>query len=213
MAKDDMRVCTNCGAQAQTASELKAWQCTRCGRGLYASAGMVDTVAIRDALQKAYENAIGEREEREQSRRFWLIIREPGMVPYRRGPWPTSCSSKILREFIASNPTSFIDYLTIGHDGAPEVEHGPLVLQYTDGRSMSVGRRHNERTKRAALEAIAARRNDRTFVNQCRASLDGECGWSECPQIKDNEPRTTGRHCPLDVGCPRCCSADDDCRC
>jgi hypothetical protein len=29
---------------------------------------------------------------------------------------------------------------------------------------------------------------------------DGDCYWSQCPQLRDGEPGKTGRHCPLDVG-------------
>lgn len=32
----------------------------------------------------------------------------------------------------------------------------------------------------------------------CRAGRDGECNWSLCPQHRDKEPETTGRHCPRD---------------
>lgn len=32
----------------------------------------------------------------------------------------------------------------------------------------------------------------------CAAGRDGECHHSQCPQIRDNEPAATGRHCPLD---------------
>lgn len=85
-------------------------------------------------------------------RRFWLIVREPGMVPDCKGPWELADTAKVLREFMAANPTAFIDYLTVGDDGVPDVEHGPLVLQYTDGRSMSVGRRHNEQVRAALAE-------------------------------------------------------------
>lgn len=31
----------------------------------------------------------------------------------------------------------------------------------------------------------------------CHAGTDGDCYWSECPQIKDGEPRKSGRSCPL----------------
>jgi hypothetical protein len=34
----------------------------------------------------------------------------------------------------------------------------------------------------------------------CHAAMDGDCSWSECPQLRDGEPKKTGRHCPLDVG-------------
>ena len=32
----------------------------------------------------------------------------------------------------------------------------------------------------------------------CHAGTDGDCEWTECPQLKDNEPQLTGRWCPLD---------------
>lgn len=33
----------------------------------------------------------------------------------------------------------------------------------------------------------------------CHAGQDGECLWADCPQLRDCEPATTGRHCPLDI--------------
>lgn len=33
----------------------------------------------------------------------------------------------------------------------------------------------------------------------CHSANDGECHWDLCPQIRDNEPEASGRHCPLDV--------------
>jgi len=35
--------------------------------------------------------------------------------------------------------------------------------------------------------------------NYCHAGRDGECCWVGCPQLRDNEPVATGRHCPLDT--------------
>ena len=32
----------------------------------------------------------------------------------------------------------------------------------------------------------------------CHAQKDGDCEWINCPQLRDNEPMATGRHCPLD---------------
>jgi hypothetical protein len=86
--------------------------------------------------------------------RFWLIIREPGMVPDCKGPFKITDTAKVLPEFMAANPHAFIDYLTVTRDGEPYVDHGPQVLQMTDGRSMAVGRRHNERVKAVALAAM-----------------------------------------------------------
>jgi len=34
---------------------------------------------------------------------------------------------------------------------------------------------------------------------RCHASTDGECSSAQCPQLKDNEPSISGRHCPLDT--------------
>jgi hypothetical protein len=35
----------------------------------------------------------------------------------------------------------------------------------------------------------------------CHAGRDGECNWDRklCPQYRDREPETTGRHCPRDL--------------
>lgn len=35
-------------------------------------------------------------------------------------------------------------------------------------------------------------------VSSCHASSDGECRWIHCPQLQDDEPASTGRHCPID---------------
>lgn len=32
----------------------------------------------------------------------------------------------------------------------------------------------------------------------CHAQRDGDCSWGLCPQTKDKEPESSGRHCPLD---------------
>ncbi len=36
-------------------------------------------------------------------------------------------------------------------------------------------------------------------IPSCHAAQDGECFWEGCPQIKDGEPKKSGRHCPLDT--------------
>lgn len=33
----------------------------------------------------------------------------------------------------------------------------------------------------------------------CHADRDGDCMWEGCPQLRDGEPKKSGRHCPLDV--------------
>jgi hypothetical protein len=40
--------------------------------------------------------------------------------------------------------------------------------------------------------------NARPWVQGCHANRDGDCGWEGCPQLRDDEPKLSGRHCPLD---------------
>lgn len=37
-----------------------------------------------------------------------------------------------------------------------------------------------------------------TSPQVCWAGRDGECSHAGCPQLRDNEPTASGRHCPLD---------------
>jgi hypothetical protein len=32
----------------------------------------------------------------------------------------------------------------------------------------------------------------------CMANDDDYCDWSDCPQVRDDEPKRSGRHCPRD---------------
>jgi hypothetical protein len=36
-------------------------------------------------------------------------------------------------------------------------------------------------------------------LTRCAASSDGECCHPQCPQLRDNEPAKSGRHCPIDT--------------
>ena len=44
----------------------------------------------------------------------------------------------------------------------------------------------------------AALRGQEVALTRCAAGRDGECAHKACPQLRDNEPRMSGRHCPLD---------------
>lgn len=35
-------------------------------------------------------------------------------------------------------------------------------------------------------------------LTRCASGRDGECFHDRCPQIRDDEPSSTGRHCPID---------------
>jgi len=159
----------------------------------------------------------------EREGRFWLIVREPGKVPERKGSWPHREVAHRLREFIAARPHAFIDVLTIGHDGVPEVEHGPEVLQYTDGRSMSVGRKHNQRVRAAAEEALASLppATDPAMVRKPKTAaelkaviedwLAADCDWGDWEKALAalvEEPALTAAPTIPATG-----EADDDCPC
>lgn len=34
------------------------------------------------------------------------------------------------------------------------------------------------------------------LIDACHADRDGDCYWQQCPQIRDGEPKATGRTCP-----------------
>lgn len=52
---------------------------------------------------------------------------------------------------------------------------------------------------RGVPEELAAPPAVDLATSLCHAGSDGECTWVACPQLADREPRSTGRHCPLDV--------------
>jgi len=45
------------------------------------------------------------------------------------------------------------------------------------------------------------RETSRVAGRHCLASRDGDCLGKECPQLRDGEPKRSGRHCPLDSAC------------
>jgi hypothetical protein len=40
----------------------------------------------------------------------------------------------------------------------------------------------------------------RGLSGRCQADRDGDCSWCGCPQLRDGEPKKTGRCCPLPHG-------------
>jgi hypothetical protein len=116
----------------------------------YAWADEVIAVANADLMALQSPSPAGAEPAGEEDS-FWLVLREPGTLPERKGPWKGAGQqmARTLREFIAARPTAYIDVLTWSPGYGPLVRHGPDVLQMLDGRSMSVGRRHNARTRAA----------------------------------------------------------------
>jgi hypothetical protein len=83
---------------------------------------------------------------------FWLELREPGMVPERKGAFLSRGMAKVLREFMAARPEAFITVVTVA-GGQPHFEDGPQALEICDGRSSSIAAKH-----RASSAAAFARR-------------------------------------------------------
>ncbi len=63
--------------------------------------------------------------------------------------------------------------------------------------AMSIDRRDKE-------IADLARRVSKLYSSLCEINVnchsqrDGDCIWERCPQLRDGEPKKSGRHCPLD---------------
>jgi hypothetical protein len=77
-----------------------------------------------------------------------------------------------------------------------------MVDGYSRSRCVWYGNRYRSREAAEKAAAKIVKREQRTESLTCRGGRDGECSWKLCPQLRDNEPMKTGRHCPLD--------ADDD---
>ena len=125
-----------------------------------------------------------------EARKFWLSIREPGMVPRRKGPWPTKQAAEILREMMDAWPTAYIDYITLDYEGAPQIEHGPEILQMLDGRSMSKGSKHNQRVEDAEA-ALQARSDARTHDDALEDAVIERCA-QVCENIYNGEGYAAG---------------------
>lgn len=50
----------------------------------------------------------------------------------------------------------------------------------------------------AGWEAVFGKKLVEQPLTSCSAHRDGECYHKRCPQLMDNEPHRSGRHCPLD---------------
>jgi hypothetical protein len=58
------------------------------------------------------------------------------------------------------------------------------------GRTCSAAVRHFDSITRTEVQPEQP-------LNGCAAGQDGDCIHSQCPQLRDREPATTGRSCPL----------------
>lgn len=49
-----------------------------------------------------------------------------------------------------------------------------------------------------SAEPLLGRIDLQPYLERCHAAKDGDCTAPSCPQLRDDEPARTGRHCPLD---------------
>jgi hypothetical protein len=78
-----------------------------------------------------------------------------------------------------------------------------VFLEYGRYRAAKAAVTAAERELRAAetawLDLIRpAVDEQRRLSGRCQAARDGDCFFSGCPQLRDDEPNKSGRHCPLD---------------
>lgn len=79
--------------------------------------------------------------------RFWMLVRDPGCVPERKGPYLKVDTAARIREFMRARPFSFLSILTIDQSGRPLIEDAPEVLQTLDGRSVGFASKHIARLR------------------------------------------------------------------
>lgn len=60
------------------------------------------------------------------------------------------------------------------------------------------------------MRKLTAYQEELAAQGHCMADDDGDCQWEGCPQIRDNEPYASGRHCPRDIETRRRLDPDDE---
>lgn len=88
------------------------------------------------------------------------------------------------------------DLLVIGSDWAAKDYYKQIGLSRSELERMGIQLVYIPYTD--GISSTLLRENLTDVVESCHASRDGDCSWSACPQLRDNEPHSTGRHCPID---------------
>lgn len=77
----------------------------------------------------------------EFDQRYWVVLRKPGNVPERKGPFRRSYLLDFLREVMRHRRGEFVEVIWIAY-GELVVEDGGQYLQIADGRSSPLVRKH-----------------------------------------------------------------------
>lgn len=81
-------------------------------------------------------------------RHFWVLVRDPGCVTERKGPFSSQALPTFLRDLFQTRPFSLVDVLHWGPDG-PSVTDGPQALMVEDWPSADVARNQINRLEEA----------------------------------------------------------------
>jgi len=76
-----------------------------------------------------------------------------------------------------------------------------LQLSTLDGGQLKAGPVHPVEIRLVSVEEMRmenAIQIQDAQLEHCAAGKDGECNHKQCPQLRDNEPENSGRHCPID---------------
>ena len=117
---------------------------------------------------------------------FWLRKQptEPGLYDHRNNDGPVAIPARRV----------FVGFVNWEQD--PKLGHGTRPAEYAQRKLRAVRADHPLTTD--ALTVSEWGGEWRRILTRCQAGGDGDCIAKQCPQLRDGEPRATGRHCPLD---------------
>lgn len=109
-------------------------------------------------------------------------------------------SEPVICGIHAANYGADVDYL-----GLPDIWPLPnlILLVSTEIQKMADIRiprllRIPAAARGISAEPLLGALDVQKYLERCHAARDGECSAKSCPQRRDREPETSGRHCPLD---------------
>lgn len=115
--------------------------------------------------------------------------------------------SKLLEALDRLRACAASDVVTSGHNREVVETYEILRSGLADAEQRAeVAEERLERARKLLAEAQDAQlisSSWRAYVMEsdhnlyCQAGSDGECTWVACPQSRDDEPRTSGRSCPM----------------
>lgn len=128
------------------------------------------------------------------------IIKPPAYLPPRIDPWPYEWAppdplkhpGMWVRERNHQRAAAGLPYLLSA------VRRHEIGVRWLDSEARFESITRQNRREADALTPGYVSPWSVPVVQGCHGGSDGDCYWSGCPQLRDNEPETTGRHCPLD---------------